>query len=133
MTSLFDVSAIYNIVLRTDKDSWSIFKNNYMIALTPYELGNIAWKHVVRGDLTTSEGLDIVALVKTLANVMHVIPLDMDDMPAIFSLANDKRISFYDASYLHYAKTREFLLVTDDGKLAQAAEPAITVISTDSL
>ena len=104
-----------------------------MIALTPYELGNIAWKHVARGDLTTNEGLNIVKLVETLSHVMQVLPLDMNDMSAIFTIANDKGISFYDASYLHYAKICGFILVTDDTKLGQAAGTDITVQSTDSL
>jgi predicted nucleic acid-binding protein len=133
MTVLFDASAIYNTILLHGEDCYEYFKGNCMVSLTPYELGNIAWKHVARGDLSRDDAVTILITVKKLATLVRVVPLEPEDIESILSLALTKGITFYDASYLHYAAALGFELATDDGKLAGAASPDIIVKTTNSL
>jgi predicted nucleic acid-binding protein len=85
-------------------------------ALLPYELVSIARKKAAArpADLTLlEEGLMVgLALPITYADV---------DQQAVLRLALDHRLSTYDASYLHLARTLALPLATFDARLARAA------------
>ncbi|MEX2682845.1 MAG: type II toxin-antitoxin system VapC family toxin [Candidatus Sigynarchaeota archaeon] len=133
MTLLFDASAIYNVILRFDEKCYTKFRGNFSISLVFYELGNVPWKHLARGNISQKEALDILAIVEKLPSVLTIIPLDTSDMKHIFSVAASNSITFYDASYVYYARQRGLDLVTDDERFEKAARKLVGVHASRSL
>nr|MDO8088313.1 type II toxin-antitoxin system VapC family toxin [Candidatus Sigynarchaeum springense]MDO8117345.1 type II toxin-antitoxin system VapC family toxin [Candidatus Sigynarchaeota archaeon] len=133
MTLLFDASAIYNVILRFEEKCYAKFRGNFSISLVFYELGNVPWKHLARGSISQEDALDILAIVEKLPSVLTVLPLDANDIKDIFSIAASNSITFYDASYVYYAKKQGLDLVTDDQKVEKAARKLVGVHTSRSL
>jgi predicted nucleic acid-binding protein len=45
--SLFDASALLNLVRKRGKNTLKLLKGNYILTLTFYEVGNALWKEVL--------------------------------------------------------------------------------------
>lgn len=133
MTLLFDASAIYSVILRFEEKCYAKFHGNFSISLVFYELGNIPWKHLARGNISQKDASDILAIVEKLPIVLSVVPLDVKDVMGIFLMATSNAITFYDASYLFYAKKQGLELVTDDERLGKKASKLVTVHTSRSL
>jgi len=116
--NLLDSSAIINLAWEKKFDPLLEGKT---ITLAVYEVGNAIWKQVsLRESITKEEGEFIFkSLVRTM-NEMEIIILK--DHEHILDLAIGEGITYYDASYIQAAIQSESRLVTDDKKLASAAD-----------
>ena len=47
MSYLFDASSIMNIIRHLKKDAAKVLRDNYVLDLTVYEVGNSIWKEAV--------------------------------------------------------------------------------------
>ena len=117
MKYLFDASALLNLVRRLGEKSLKILKENYILTLTIYEVGNALWKETkLLKKLTKDEAEEIMKAVTASAKFMQII--NPEDPTEILRTSNNIGTTFYDAAYIVVALRRNSTLVTDDKKLA---------------
>jgi len=94
--------------------------------LAYYEVGNALWRACfLLKRLTPEETAKLLRSMFTMLRAMDVTVLEDEDLgTAILNTAGDLAITYYDAAYLTEAKRSGKVLVTDDEKLAGAAERA---------
>lgn len=82
-------------------------------SLWRYELGNVLWKKV-RFEKVEPENLKrcLIAAESLLVETIEIL-----DTSAIFKLACDKGLAFYDASYVWLALSRDLKLRTRDAQI----------------
>ena len=61
-----------------------------------------------------------------------VIPFETQ-VKEIVQLAIQQNITFYDASFIHYAKINHLTLVTDDGLMNKIAKQFVPVSSSENI
>ena len=90
--------------------------------LVPYEIGNVLWKYAIRGKGGTSELLQ--EFNKVSIDYVH-LDRGLADDALREAILHD--ITYYDAVHISTAKNNEALLVTEDGKLLDTFECAISI------
>ena len=121
MKYLFDASALLNIVRRLGERSLKILKENYILTLTIYEVGNALWRETrLLKKLTADEAEEIMKAVIALTKFMQTI--EPEDPTEILKTSNKIKATFYDTAYVVVALRRNLTLVTDDKKLATKIE-----------
>ncbi|MCD6593047.1 type II toxin-antitoxin system VapC family toxin [Candidatus Bathyarchaeota archaeon] len=121
MRYLLDASALLNIVRRLGERSLKILKENYILTLTIYEVGNALWRETkLLKKLTTDEAEEIMKAVIALTKFMQII--EPEDPTEILKTSNKIEATFYDTAYVVVALRRNLTLVTDDKKLVAKIE-----------
>ena len=121
MKYLFDASALLNLVRRLGEGSLKILKENCILTLTIYEVGNALWRETrLLRRLTIDEAEAIMRAIITLIKFMQVI--EMLDSIEVLRISNEIETTFYDAAYVVAALRRGLILVTDDSRLAARIE-----------
>jgi len=121
MKYLLDASALLNIVRRLGEKSLRILKENYILTLTIYEVGNALWRETkLLKKLTTDEAEEIMKAVIALTKFMQII--GSEDPVEVLKMSNRIGVTFYDAAYVVEALRRNLTLVTDDKKLTAKIE-----------
>ena len=121
MRYLLDASALLNIVRRLGEKSLKILKENYILTLTIYEVGNALWRETkLLKKLTTDEAEEIMKAVIALTKFMQIV--EPEDPIEILRISNRIEATFYDTAYVVVALRRNLTLVTDDKKLAAKIE-----------
>jgi len=121
MKYLLDASALLNIVRRLGEKSLRILKENYILTLTIYEVGNALWRETkLLKKLTTDEAEEIMKAVIALTKFMQII--GSEDPVEVLKTSNRIGVTFYDAAYMVEALRRNLTLVTDDKKLTAKIE-----------
>ncbi len=97
-----------------------------------YEAGNGLRK--MSALLKTISAQGAVSIVETLkqATARHIIPtvtFESLDLAETLRIAQNERLTFYDASYIAVSRNRNAILVTDDKKLQLAAKNHIESIT----
>ena len=94
--------------------------------LTFYEFGNAVLNLATKrseGQLLPEEEVQLLMqAIEKVSELMSVQTFGITSMSEIFKIARKEEITFYDASYLYCAKHIGCQLVTEDEKLARAAE-----------
>ena len=122
MNYVFDSSAIFK-ALKENKIEALV--GSYTLELARYEMGNILWKNYALQAKVTDQALKSLAkLIKQTLNIMEIIQINCNE-EEILDIASKMKITFYDASYVHYAKTKELTLITEDGELLKKIIPHI--------
>jgi predicted nucleic acid-binding protein len=99
-------------------DSW------ISVGLWCFELGNVLLKYVRAGRLTEPEMR--LALIESRQLVSETI--DDIDIEGVWSVAMEKNLSYYDASYVWLAKSRGLALYSrDSGILRTCPEVAVAM------
>ncbi len=125
MTYLVDTSALYPLITMPEKGS-RILDNAAILDLTMYELGNVIWKEYRLGRISSYE--TVISKVTNIVKLLTVVRIDPRDLPGIEELAIKLGLTFYDASYVYYAKKLGYVLLTNDAKiLAKAGDIALSV------
>ena len=121
MRYLLDASALLNIVRRLGEKSLKILKENYILTLTIYEVGNALWREAsLLKKLTKDEAEEIMKAVIALTKFMQIV--EPEDPIEILRISNRIKATFYDTAYVVVALRRNLTLVTDDKKLAAKIE-----------
>ncbi|RLE75997.1 MAG: toxin VapC [Thermoprotei archaeon] len=143
MKYLFDASALLNIIRSYGDLAIDFLKNNYIIQLAFYEIGNAIWKELfLIKSIDLEEALFLLGLVGKLSH--YLILLEDSDSSVILEIAYKLGITFYDASYVVAAAEKGLALITDDNKLIRKIEngedfleerfgQALKVFSTEDL
>jgi predicted nucleic acid-binding protein len=105
------------------------------IYLAYYELGNALWREcLLLKRISIGEAEKSVDLMYSILERMQVASLDKETGSEILDTAYKLNLTFYDTAYLIEAKKGDKTLVTDDIKLAKAAENlGIKTLSSNTL
>ena len=111
-----------------------LIKGEYVLDLTFYEIGNALRKLHLDGKLTLEDAKSLMNVMTSLMDrIIIVIRVSELNLSEVLRKAVESRITFYDASYVIAARSRELILVTDDVKLAQAASKEVRVADSSGL
>ena len=83
------------------------------LPLLEWELGNVCWKAWKFGSLELRECQGFLA---DLGHFVKIERLELD-LEAILGIAAEKKLTFYDASYVWFAVCRGLLLYTQDREI----------------
>jgi len=120
---LLDSNAIYRLIREHPENAVEKLLENTTIHLAYYELGNALWREcLLLKRISIEEAEKSLALMYTILDRMQASLLDNDTGKEILSTAHKYYLTFYDSAYLVEAKKNSKILVTDDNKLAKAAE-----------
>lgn len=130
MSYMFDSSAIFKAVA---EGAIEVLPGGYTLELARYELGNILWKeHTLRGRVSGEEVKSLIRLIKKVMNVLEVLSVNCREED-VASIAEALRLTFYDASYVFYAKEMGLPLVTEDKALVSKAKAYLKVLKLEDL
>ena len=123
ITYLMDASSIGILFGKMRERAIEFLEGAVTLDLALYELGNLIWKEcILKRMISRREALKrIEDLVKVL-ELMYLESLGNEDMKGAMMLAIDLNLTFYDASYLHIAKSRNIPLITEDKELLEKAK-----------
>jgi predicted nucleic acid-binding protein len=117
---LIDTSALYPIlisgnVLRADECAVS--------TLTEYEIGNVLWRENQQKKLKNPRR---VAAIFSEA-IRPLKKMEIDSLANVLTVAIERHLTFYDASYAYLAEKENIKLVTQDTDLLQKCKVAISI------
>lgn len=130
MKALFDSSAIFKAIKENQIDC---LVGNYTLELARYELGNVLWKnYCLQAKVSGREADALTKIVKQTLDLMAVIQIECTE-EEILETAAKLEITFYDASYVSHAKTKQLALVTEDQQLARKVASYVKAQTLDSI
>lgn len=116
MKFVFDASALLNIIRFLGPDAFEYLKENYILTLTLYEVGNALWKEaMLLNRISVSEALSLLDMVARTCRVLNTIA--PRNASLALKLACELKLTYYDSSYVITAYELNAELVTDDDKL----------------
>jgi predicted nucleic acid-binding protein len=120
---LFDANAIYRLIRECPQKALDILIEGATISLAYYELGNALWReaHLIK-KISIEEAEKSLNLMYAMLVRMQVFEVEGEQGIEILQTAHKCNLTFYDSAYLVGAKKTGKILVTDDKKLAKAAE-----------
>jgi predicted nucleic acid-binding protein len=127
---LFDASSIY---LLAKEGCFEVLMGQSTLSLAIYELGNAILKDVrVFKSISPEEGMKVVSFLRRVLERMAIRAIDGHE-DRILKLAEELRLSFYDAAYLQMALELGAPLVTEDAVLKRVADSLTDVCSAHEL
>ena len=133
---LFDANSIFALVKEFRAKAVDMLLEGSTISLVRYELGNAVWRECfLLKKISQGEAEKLLEAMFAILHAMDVAVLeDEDEGTTVLREACRFNITYYDAAYVSEAIKSNKVLVTDDRKLAKAAEKAgLKVLTTDSL
>jgi len=120
---LFDSNAIYRLIREIPQEAVEKLVEGTTIYLAYYELGNALWREcLLLKRISSAEAEKSLDLMYSILDRMQIASLDNETGSEVLQTALKFNLTFYDAAYLIEAKKSGKILVTDDNKLAEAAE-----------
>ena len=116
---LIDASALYPLIISGssyDSDQFAI------TSLTEYEIGNVLWKEDKKKKLKDAKRIAAV-FSATMADLTEI---GFESIDEVLTLASDRDLSFYDASYAYVAEKNGLILLTEDRHLLTKCKCAIS-------
>ncbi len=113
---ILDTSSIYRVI---ESGRIDVLVHEKTLDLAAYELGNVIWKHSRRENISFSEGKKLVSIVEKCLSLMEVLRPGMREN--VYRIAAETGITYYDASFLHAARSHGEPLVSEDQELSTAA------------
>ncbi|MBD3191150.1 MAG: hypothetical protein GF308_10920 [Candidatus Heimdallarchaeota archaeon] len=111
----------------------NFFQDQFLTELSYYEFGNILWKLKYHEIISQKELQELSELIKDLWYFFNIISYKIEQFNEILTLAIQNKITFYDSSFIFYAKGHSLILVSDDEKMRTIVEKFVTVISSEDL
>ncbi len=131
--SLFDASALLNLLRNKESRSIKILDDQHVLDLTLYEVSNAIWKLSYRENKLTREQsrllLDSILTLLSRMQTNNIKGLEKH----VYDLSTKEGLTIYDASYLAVAERSGLVLVTDDLQLAKSARKYVKTIKSDDL
>jgi predicted nucleic acid-binding protein len=130
MKYLFDSSAIFRAI---KENKVEVLTGNSTLELARYELGNVLWKdYVLQGRISEPEAKMMMKAIKHTLIIMNVEGI-VGAEEEILEAALDLKITFYDASYVYYAKAEQLQLITEDSRLIKKISSTISVSTLEGM
>jgi len=121
---LFDASSIFALAKEFRGRAVDVLLEGSTISLVRYELGNAVWRECFLLKRITQDEAE--KLLQTMFAILHAMDMavleDEDDGNKVLREACNLGITYYDAAYVFEAIKSDRVLVTEDKKLAKAAE-----------
>jgi len=135
MKHLLDASSLMLLIKKVDaKLTVDYLLDSLILNLTFYEIGNAVWKEsTLLKFLTPEEAKKIGTIAQTILAKIDQVTNQGEDFQKILEIAQNENLSFYDSSYVFYAKQRGLQLVTEDKKLEMKAKKHIEVRTVATL
>ncbi len=129
MKYLLDASSLMLLIKKADvKLTVECLQDSLILDLTFYEVGNAVWKEsTLLKFLTPEEAKKIGSRSQTILAKIDQVKNDGEDFQKILEIAQNETLSFYDSSYVFFAKQRGLPLVTEDKKLEMKAKKHVAV------
>lgn len=132
---LLDASAFILLIKKANvQTTFRHLQNSLILDLTVYEVGNALWKESTLAKYLTKEE------AKTLEKVAQIILSRTDKVlnqdltfQQIMEIAKTENLSFYDSSYIYFAKQKNVQLVTEDPTLKEKAQKYVQAQTTTAL
>jgi predicted nucleic acid-binding protein len=120
---LFDANVIYRLIRELPDDALVQLSEGSTILLAYYELGNALWREsFLLKRISREEAEKSLRFMFAILERMQIAPVDSDTGSSVLEAACKFNLTYYDSAYLTEAKKSNKTLVTDDKKLAKAAE-----------
>ncbi|BBL46922.1 type II toxin-antitoxin system VapC family toxin [Metallosphaera sedula] len=111
---VIDASSIVEVVVKLREDAISFLENCVSADLVLYEIGNFLWK------------TRYAELLEPFRRILEFISLESVGLNSdVLKIANDEKLTYYDAVYLYLSRKTGFQLISEDNDLIRRG--AITV------
>jgi predicted nucleic acid-binding protein len=129
MKYLLDASAFILLIKKADiKSVIDCLQDSLVLDLTFYEVGNAIWKEsTLTKFLTPEEATKLGTMAQTVLKKLNRIASDPEAFQKILEIAQTEKLSYYDSSYVHYAKEADLPLITEDKELRTKARKHVEV------
>lgn len=129
---LFDASAFMLLIKKADTPTAiDYLQNSYIIDLTFYEVGNAIWKESTLTKLLTPENAKVLQkTAKITLTKTDQLSNTADSFEKILEISKTEKLTFYDSSYIHFAKENKLQLITEDKQLKTKAQKYINTQNT---
>jgi len=123
---LFDASSIFTLVRELRGEAPDKLAEGSTLSLAYYELGNAVWRECfLLKRISQKEAETLLRAMFAILQAMDVVLLENEDVgSAVLDKACKFNITYYDSAYVAEACKSKKVLITDDKKLAKAAENA---------
>ncbi len=127
--NLLDASAFMLLIKKADlQTTLKCLQDSSVLDLTFYEVGNAIWKEsTLTRLLTPDEAKTLQKTAQTILTKMDRVSSESDSFEKILEIAKTEKLTFYDSSYIHFAKEKELQLITEDKELKTKAQKHIKV------
>jgi predicted nucleic acid-binding protein len=120
---LIDASSIAILLGKIKEKTVEFLINVATLDLALYELGNFIWKEcILKKNISKEEALNMVKDLTDILGLMDLEKIEMENVRNVMMIALDLKLTFYDASYLYVAKSKDKILVTNDNELLDKAK-----------
>ncbi len=136
MKKLFDASAIILLTKNHPHEAPELLKQEHLLDLTLYEIGNTIWKiNKLYKKTNRNTALESIEQAYYLTSLMNIHAIEnRKTYLSIMENAFQYKLTYYDAAYLTAAQQHKLALVTEDKQLEKAANNAnIITINTENL
>jgi predicted nucleic acid-binding protein len=109
-------------------------QDSIILDLTYYEVGNAIWKKsALTKFLTPEDSKTLEKVAQTILMKTDRITIEAAVFQKILEIAKNEKLSFYDSSYIYFAKEKNLKLITEDKQLKAKAQKYIDVQTITTL
>ena len=117
---LIDTSALYPILISGEAFN---AEECAVSSLTEYEIGNVLW-----GENQQNKLKDPARIATIFSEALFPLrKMDIDSLSNVLTVAIERHLTFYDASYAYLAEKENLKLVTQDLDLLKKCKAAISI------
>jgi predicted nucleic acid-binding protein len=134
MRYLLDASALLPLVTKQGRNLLTRASKEWFAItdLAIYEGCNGVWKmtHLLHS-ISVEDGMETISIIEELVKrgILHLLSVGELELAATLELAIQRKLTYYDASYVMVAKCKGAVLVTQDSTLAESARDQVEVLS----
>ncbi|MCL1971014.1 MAG: type II toxin-antitoxin system VapC family toxin [Candidatus Bathyarchaeota archaeon] len=132
---LFDASAFIFLIKKANvQTTLQQLQKLSILDLTVYEVGNALLKEsTITKFLTPTEINTLEKVTQTILSRTEKIPNQDTTFQQIMKIAKTENLSFYDSSYIYFAKQNNIHLVTEDTAFRNKAKKYVQTQTTTTL
>ncbi len=130
MSYVFDSSSIFRAIKQNAVDAVA---GSYTLEVARYELGNTLWKeYAIHRRVNSEEVKRLTRPVKDVLKLMEVMMIGCHEEEIIDTSVRLK-LTFYDASYVHFTEKNNIPLVTEDLDLIEKVKAHVKALKLDDI
>ncbi|MGD0995525.1 MAG: type II toxin-antitoxin system VapC family toxin [Candidatus Bathyarchaeia archaeon] len=132
---LLDASAFMFLIKKSNaKSVIECLQDSIVLDLTYYEVGNAIWKEsTLTKFLTPEDSKTLEKVAQTILMKTDWITSEAVTFQKILEIAKNEKLSFYDSSYIYFAKEKDLKLITEDKQLKAKAQKYVDVQTITTL
>jgi predicted nucleic acid-binding protein len=135
MKCLIDASSLLLLIKKAKiKTTVQCLQNSFILDLTFYEIGNAIWKEsTLMKFLTPKEAEKLGILAQTILAKVERVNSNAEDFQKILEIAKTEELTYYDSSYVYFAKKAALPLASEDKELTAKAGKYVDVLTIAEL